>query len=814
MPQPLSVPQIHPVVLRGLSATSFGLLVLATVLFFRGAPGGDADAADLLLMAWLLAATGALLLAGEQRDERARWFGRFLVFNATAFCFVVLNEHAKSAAHLIEALPAHVAIMAVAPYCLWRLAAEFPRAVDSAAMRRLLQTGTVAAWLFCWLGLIGNLGVWLGVEPANSLDHGPDGGAFQILWMALNTAALLAIAFRWLRASQRDRRRAFPFLAALGVLGFMLAAVVAGSLANTPLSTTRAVFAAALVALLPCLVGAIRQRGLHVRMLGAGPLLRNGVEILTWTVLATPVLLFWLRWSTTEPRPSLELRLLFFGCLVAVAIGSRLSGRGPTAPSEDERTTLIHDAPRLASTLQSDQWLGTVMRWCGAETARLYAIHPENTGPLLVPLPEPGQGLVSYFYLERTTLDIDHLDPLEFERIDASARRWIAEQGIALVEPILSARDHLLGLLVIGRPATENTHRPETVALLPVLAASLAPALERSRPNAEPSAISGGDPVLAAALCPDCQTVFSTLVDECHDCRQELASLDQPLLVRDSYQLEKRLGRGSWGSVFRARDLVLERPVALKFFHLGGDSGAAALLREARALVTLRGHRLAEIYAAEHSDEGLVLVTEFLEGGVLADRMQRGVPTMAWRDAFELGLDVLACLEPLHDRDLLHGDIKPSNLGFDSDGQLKLIDFGMVQALRDGSLPSTPSSGGLSDSTLLPGGQPGTPIYSPPEAWEGQLVGIAGDLWPVAVLLWELVAGDHPFVCDNDDFDQLGHRIRRGQTRPWPPTVACPPRVRSFFERALHVDPGKRYVDLPAMERALRSILATTRSRG
>ena len=807
MPRPLSVPQIHPALLRALIAASFLLLVLATAFVLIGESEGRAGS-DRLLIGWLMAAIGSLLLVGEQNDHRARWFGCFLVFSATGFCYVPLQEHAATTGRLIEALPAHLAIMGIAPYCLWRLAAEFPRGVDRVGVRRTLQFGTITAWLFAWAGLLANLLLWIGFTPLALLDHGPAEGLFQGLSVLLNAVALLVIAFRWLTASKRDQRRAGPFLATLGVLAFMLAAVISASLLRTPVDSTLTAFGAAVVALLPCLVGAIRQRGIHVRMLGARPLLRRGLEWMSWIVLATPILLFWLRWSAGSP--ALDLQLLFVGSLIAVAIGSRPWNRGPSRRTETETAALLREASHLTSRPQRDQWLDRVRNWSGATSVHLFAVNSQDHGALLDPLPSAGQTLPTLLYLQRAALDLDHLDPLEFEQLGSETRSWIAEQQLAVVEPVLAPTDHLLGLLVLGRPVHENAHREETMALLPILAAGLAPALSRQRRHPGPTDEDQIDTVFAAALCPGCESVFSALVDECPHCRKDLLALEQSFLTADNYQLEKRLGRGSWGSVFQARDLLLERPVALKFFHLGGESGAAALLREARALVSLRGPQLTEIYGAEHTDEGLVLITELLEGGVLADRIQPDQPTMEWRDALVLGLELLASLRTLHDRDLLHGDIKPSNIGFDGEGRLKLIDFGMVRALRDGNLPSTPSSNELAESTLLPGGQPGTPIYSPPEAWEGEPVGVAGDLWPLTVLLWELISGEHPFARSGDRLDRLGDRIRRGETNPWPETIPCPPRVAAFFQRALHVDPGRRFVDLPAMERAIENILQAT----
>lgn len=215
---------------------------------------------------------------------------------------------------------------------------------------------------------------------------------------------------------------------------------------------------------------------------------------------------------------------------------------------------------------------------------------------------------------------------------------------------------------------------------------------------------------------------------------------------------------------------------------------------------------LALILGAESWKGVPVLVVEHLAGGTLDARLGGTWPCA---EALALGVDVADALEAMHARGLAHRDVKPSNIGFTADGTVRLLDFGLVR-LREESLAdsgerppwrSGPELWSLGASSRDRVG--GTPLYLPPEAFEGRDPGTAQDLWGLAAVIYELIAGQHPHssVRMSEPFSAWWiapipdiRRIR----------VDCPPQVAEWLQRALHPDPSER----PSSARAVRQQLA------
>ena len=199
-----------------------------------------------------------------------------------------------------------------------------------------------------------------------------------------------------------------------------------------------------------------------------------------------------------------------------------------------------------------------------------------------------------------------------------------------------------------------------------------------------------------------------------------------PTLLAGKYRLTRRLGAGGTGEVYVARDLRLQRDVAVK--TLSGESvrRLMALQPEACAMATLTHPAAAQVYGVEFWRGRSFLVVEFLAGGTLADRLRRGaVPAP---QAVAVVATLADALAALHDAGYLHRDIKPSNIGFTSDGSPKLLDFGLSREADDVALAG------------------GTPQYASPEVLSGQPAGHADDVWSLCVVLYEMVAGRHPFT--------------------------------------------------------------------
>jgi serine/threonine protein kinase/formylglycine-generating enzyme required for sulfatase activity len=202
------------------------------------------------------------------------------------------------------------------------------------------------------------------------------------------------------------------------------------------------------------------------------------------------------------------------------------------------------------------------------------------------------------------------------------------------------------------------------------------------------------------------------------------------------YEVLGVLGRGGMGIVYRARQLRLDRPCALKMILSGAHAGPRAVARflaEARTIARLRHPNILQIHAIGEVESRPFLELEYADGGSLSGRLD-GTP---WKpqEAAKL-IEVLArAVGDMHGLGVMHRDLKPANVLLTSDGTPKVADFGLAKSL-DGATGLT-----LSDSVL------GTPCYMSPEQAEGRITDVtpAADIYSLGVMLYELLTGRPPF---------------------------------------------------------------------
>ncbi|MFB8245596.1 protein kinase [Streptomyces sp. NPDC055952] len=213
-------------------------------------------------------------------------------------------------------------------------------------------------------------------------------------------------------------------------------------------------------------------------------------------------------------------------------------------------------------------------------------------------------------------------------------------------------------------------------------------------------------------------------------------------IIDGRFELQARLGGGGMGLVWRARDVVLDRAVALKEVRPSDpglaehDPAAAAMLRarvlrEARALARVDHPNVVTIHhvvdAGEHTYPWLVM--ELVTGGSLQDRLDKG--PLAPPEAARIGREVLAALRAAHDAGIQHRDVKPANVLMRPDGRPVLTDFGIAAIRESTALTAT-------------GSIIGTPDYMAPERISGGEGGPGSDLWSLAMMLYVAVEGHHP----------------------------------------------------------------------
>ena len=329
---------------------------------------------------------------------------------------------------------------------------------------------------------------------------------------------------------------------------------------------------------------------------------------------------------------------------------------------------------------------------------------------------------------------------------------WVGAAAMTAIVPVLGQGSEVLGLVAIGRRFDDGRLSPVDLDLLQALAATAGLALTRVR------LADGRLDAPPARECQACGIVASAGSARSCGCGVDYAVASIPGMLAGKFLLERRLGSGGMGAVYLARDLGLQRHVAVKTLPVGGGSGLVRLTEEARAMAAVVHPAIAQIHGLETWRGRPLLVVEFLQGGTLATRLERG--PLPGAEAAGVVLILSEALTALHDAGYVHGDVKPSNIGFASDGAPKLLDFGLARLTNDHDQPAG-----------------GTLSYSSPEVLRGERAGEADDVWSLCVVLYEMVAGRRPFI--GDGADEVAARIRRQRIRSVPAEVEDPERPGS-----------------------------------
>lgn len=214
------------------------------------------------------------------------------------------------------------------------------------------------------------------------------------------------------------------------------------------------------------------------------------------------------------------------------------------------------------------------------------------------------------------------------------------------------------------------------------------------------------------------------------------------------YVIEREIGRGGMGVIYKGRDERLGRAVAIKSLpeHFADDPGRLARFElEARALAQLNHPNIAGIYGVENLNGRKYLVLEFVEGETLADRLEAGpIPV---DDAIEIADAIAAGIEAAHEAGVVHRDLKPDNIKITPDGNVKILDFGLAKSTKLSATGIDHDSPTLTTphSPTIPGAILGTAPYMSPEQARGKIVDKRTDIWSFGVVLYEMLTGMRPF---------------------------------------------------------------------
>jgi Tol biopolymer transport system component len=245
------------------------------------------------------------------------------------------------------------------------------------------------------------------------------------------------------------------------------------------------------------------------------------------------------------------------------------------------------------------------------------------------------------------------------------------------------------------------------------------------------------------------------------------------------------------GEVYRARDTVLGREVAVKVLP---DSFAdeprrvARLEREAKTLAALNHPNVAHLYGLEHTDGRRALVMELVPGETIADRLARGPLPLA--EALPIAVQVVRALEAAHDRNIVHRDLKPANIKVRPDGTVKVLDFGLAKSTEsDGSAPAGSNAPTLTVTNLTHKTIVGTPAYMSPEQTQSTAVDERADIWSFGTVLYEMLAGRPAFSGTTAADTMLAVLTHEPDWQALPRTT---PSVHRVLRRCLAKEPSKR----------------------
>jgi len=255
------------------------------------------------------------------------------------------------------------------------------------------------------------------------------------------------------------------------------------------------------------------------------------------------------------------------------------------------------------------------------------------------------------------------------------------------------------------------------------------------------------------------------------------------------YKIIEPIGVGGMGEVYLARDKKLDRDVALKLLpvFMSGDAKRMRRFRLEAAIVSALNHpNIVTIYEFDSVGGKDVLVTEYVKGVTLRERMQQGLSVY---EALDIGMQIASALTGAHRAGIVHRDIKPENVMVRDDGYVKVLDFGSAKPCDESPLsPTTSSARKLS----LPGMVLGTVSYMSPEQARGRALDGRSDIFSLGVVMYEMLAGRPPFTGETMT-DVIVEVVQKN-----PPSLSCldrnvPTEIDRIISRCMEKESNARF---------------------
>jgi len=798
------------------------------------------------------AGAGCILVLGQGRDPRTARLGLVLVVIASAFA-------AGKVSDLSQIIPigllARAYPDALLPLAIALFVNTFPDRIATArsthALRFMTQVAAVAGATLFTANLINLPAITRALPAVSALERRSGGG--NLYWAIVFGLLLVIVPLAFVGTTlstatsvERRRTRLFwsAFLAGLAptfivVIGGFVPRIGPRITAWAQASGGQAVLQLSLTIIPLAVAYAILVR----QLLPLNVALRRVMHRLLTRRIVTPITVIAaaLLVADVYARRTETVVAIFTGRELWL-LGGVVAGALTLTELEDIRRQLDrwffpaafaarHSLIDLSNSIRHARSLDELVAWLTAGVSQ--SLQPESLAVLIrdptsgnfVSLfgtaePLPASAILSSV-LDSTTQPVDvRLDELDspVRWLPREERQWLVDSRSRLIVPLRGSEQSTVGVITLSDREDELPFSDEERWLLMALADAAALLIENramraviGHPEDQEIWQVGISQGRAPALeCPACGRVYDRDLRSCDDCQTPLTECDIPLVLVGKFRLQCRVGHGAMGIVYRARDLALERDVAIKTLPGTSPEGAERLRSEAKHMATVTHRHLATIYSVESWRGRPLLVCEYMSHGTLATRLARG--HLAVGDALSLGVALAEALQVIHQAGLLHRDLKPSNIGFAQPSVPKILDFGLVHLLEDSRIHNHEPSGQQLDSSLdqdssVVGGRTtviGTPLYLSPESSVGEPPDVSFDLWSLNVLLFESIAGFHPFRAST--VKETLDRIRRGATANTLDCLRPYPSLASYFAKALAQDVVRRPRSAAAIGESLRTI--------
>jgi eukaryotic-like serine/threonine-protein kinase len=370
---------------------------------------------------------------------------------------------------------------------------------------------------------------------------------------------------------------------------------------------------------------------------------------------------------------------------------------------------------------------------------------------------------------------------------------------IDLLVPVALAEGGTQALIVVGAKRSEEPYSAEDTGLLENVASAVALLLIRGT-----SAIQGR----SLEECPSCGTCYDTGTTKCQKDESLLTLVPTPRMLAQRYRLERRLGQGGMGKVYRATDVSLNRTVAVKMIRdelFANQSTMEKFRQESRVTASLAHPNVVTVHDfAVDANQRVFLVMELLEGITLREEFRQKTRLTPQR-TLELFEGICAGMGAAHARGLVHRDLKPENVFVSRPNArevVKITDFGIAKTLAEFANDANATATGVLVGTMR---------YMSPEQLQSKSISTRWDVWALSVIAYEALCGTAPFI--GTDYSTLRGTIL-GVAFPTVATLVpeAPDSWQEFFARAFAPLEEQRPQSMDAFWQELKECLEPARN--